>query len=85
MPTATAAMDMASEDRSSARGDATDHLVLHRRQAGPTAKLAAVAPDQIGDLELRPLPGHDPGSTEHVCAVGAKNVQRTACFDQVVR
>ncbi len=84
MSAASATIDMAPKGRSSARSDATDHLVLDRRQREPTTKLAAVASDQIGDLELRPLPGHDPGSTEHVCAVGAKYVQRTACLDHVV-
>jgi len=80
---AVAAVDMAAEGRSPATGDATDHLVLDRRQAGSTAKLVTVATDQIGDLELRSLPGHDSRSAEYRCAVSAKDVQRAAGFDQV--
>jgi len=47
------------------------------------AKLVAITPDKIGDLELRSLTGHDSGSTEYVCAVGTKYVQRAAGFDQM--
>ncbi len=53
--TTAATVDMAAQGRSPATGDATDHLVLGRRQITATAKFTAVAADQIGDLELRPL------------------------------
>ncbi len=37
MPATSAAVDVATEGRSPATGNATDHLVLDRRQAGSTA------------------------------------------------
>jgi hypothetical protein len=58
MPTTPTLVDMPAQRRRTARGDATQNLLLSRRQRVGSAMTPAVKPDDIGDLEPRPAEIH---------------------------
>ena len=75
---------MPAERRRTVRGDATQNLLLSRRQRVGSAMILAVKPHHVGDLEPRPPDVHGRCSAEDLSGGCTDQVERVACPDDVI-
>ena len=76
MPTAPTLVDMSAERRRTARGDATQYLILSRRQRVGSAMILAVKPHHVGDLEPRPAEIHRAAVQPRILAAGVPSLSK---------